>query len=84
MPNKTYSVGLLNKMYYAIMYINITHKLSNLVLNRRVGAIKYACMNTHTHTYTQGGVTPVASVLPPATAVKLGQDGKWPLTFDFP
>ena len=31
----------------------------------------------------QGGVTPVPSVLPSATAVKLSQDGKWPLTFDF-
>ena len=33
----------------------------------------------------QGGVTPVPSVLTSATAVKpgLGQDGKWPLTFDF-
>ena len=31
----------------------------------------------------QGGVTPVPSVLTSATVVKLGQDGKWPLTFDF-
>ena len=31
----------------------------------------------------QGGITPVPSVLPSATVVKLGQDGKWPLTFDF-
>ena len=31
---------------------------------------------------SQGGVTTVASVLPSATMVKIGQDGKWPLTFD--
>ena len=31
----------------------------------------------------QGGVTPIPSVLTSATAVKLGQDGKWPLTFYF-
>ena len=29
----------------------------------------------------QGGITPASSVLPSATMVKLGQDGKWPLTF---
>ena len=34
--------------------------------------------------FIQGGITPVPSVLPSATTVKLGQDGKWPLTFDFP
>ena len=32
---------------------------------------------------SQGGVTPVPSVLISATAVKLSQDRKWPLTFDF-
>ena len=31
----------------------------------------------------QGGVTPIPSVLTSETAVKLGQYGKWPLTFDF-